>query len=225
MEQSRNGSQTDNTVFAIEILQRINGHLNGNGTNGGTVWKRYADSTETDDISAECAVNQHLVSSVVFTRIETENGYTWKLENVWDNVSIHRLNEIGQKARYEWYPVKYSGPRNICVAMAEDANVVLARTIIDWSRLDGSVWSQQIVWSGSFADCRRVLQLLEDNSNSIQLRGDRFDLHRHLRKQYIARHDSCPTAAAMAAVESCRRVIIFLSFIMDNYILNVINFG
>lgn len=225
MEEARNGSENDNInctreaflQAAREMFQRLICHVQKQ-TNNGILWKRFATSTETDDFSQEecenqCAVQQHLISSVVFRWIELENGGEWELENIWDNVYARQLDDIGQKPTCEWHTVNYGGKRNIEAAMAENANIVLLRTIFDWSRPDGNVWSEQIVWSGSFADCHRVQQLLEDNSNSIQLRGERFDVNPHLRGQYIARHPTHPIAAAIAAVASCSTVIISDEFV------------
>ena len=217
MEESRNGSNTENIDRASEIFQWFNSYLK-NATNRGIEWERVTGGT--DDLSYEEAVcsdnenvvQQHMISSVVFRWIETENGDEWKLENVWDNVYIHQLDDIGKEADYEWHPLNYHGEKDIQAAMAENMNIILQRTIIDWSRLDGNVWSQQIVWSGSFTDFHRILEPSEDNSNSLNLIiviGQHFVLHPHLREQYIARHGtSHPTAAAIAAVDSSPKVII-----------------
>jgi hypothetical protein len=72
--------------------------------------------------------------------------------------------------------------------MTENIDTLLLRGIFDWSRPDGNVWSQQIVWSGSFADSQRLVQLMEVNSPSIEVRIQHFDLHTHLRELFIARH-------------------------------------
>lgn len=177
MEESRNGSENDNT------------------------------GCERNVSAAQC--QQHLIFSVAFRWIERDNGDEWELENISDNVSVRQLDDIGQKPNSEWHTVSYSGKRNIQAAMAENANIVLLRVIFDWSHLNGNVSSHQIVWSGNFADCHRVLQLFEDNfGDSIQLRGERFDLHPHLREQYLARHRSHPLAAAVAAIGSSPTVMV-----------------
>ena len=179
MDESRNGRYIK---IVKEIFQRISGQVSGNET----VWESYVVSDEQSasmELNASDVQQQHLVSSVVFRRIETENRCVWELENVWDNVSVRRLDDIGQKAIYEWRPPNYSGQTNMEAAMAENMNIVLLRMIIDWSRPDGNVCSQQVVWSGTFPNYRRVLQLLEnDDSNCIEVRVDRFDLHPHFRQ-------------------------------------------
>lgn len=113
---------------------------------------------------------------------------------------------------YEWHPVNYHGENDIQAAMAENMNIILQRTIIGWSRLVGNVWSQQIVWSGSFTDFHGILEPSQDNSNNLNLIifiGQHFFLHPHLREQYIACYGtSHPTAVAIAAVDSSPRVII-----------------
>ena len=106
------------------------------------------------------------------------------MENVWDNVYIHQLEDIGKEADYEWHPLNYHGEKDIQAAMSENMNIILQRTIIDWSGLDGNVWSPQIVWSGRFSDFHRIVESLDNNSNSInliQVTGQHFLLHPHLR--------------------------------------------
>ena len=76
MEESGNGSNSDNINRAREIFQRFNSYLENAG-NIGIEWERVTRGT--DDLSYEEAVcsdneivvQQHLISSVVFTWIET----------------------------------------------------------------------------------------------------------------------------------------------------------
>ena len=92
--------------------------------------------------------------------------------------------------------------------MAENRNLVLVRTIIDWSRPDGNVWSEQFVWSGSFADSERLVQLMEVDPPSIEVRAQHFDLHPHLKEQFITLHDTHPIAAAISVIDSSPTVVI-----------------
>lgn len=105
------------TSIVREIFQRFHSYLENAG-NIGIEWERVTRGT--DDLSCEeavCSDNeivaQHLICSVVFTWIETENGDEWKLENVWDNVYIHQLDDIGKEADYEWHPLNYHGEKDI----------------------------------------------------------------------------------------------------------------
>lgn len=139
------------------------------------------------------------------------SGDEWELEKVWDNVCVGQLDEIGKKPNREWHPVNYSCQDNICVAVVENVNTVLVRHIIDWSHLDDYVWSQQVVWSGSFLDCHRILQLLESDSrvtNSIEMRTKRFDLNLHLRQPYIVHRRNYPVVATIAVVDSFPTIVI-----------------
>ena len=60
---------------------------------------------------------------------------------------------------------------------------------------------KKVVWSGSFREGHRVLQLLEEDS--IQLRAEEFDLHVHLRERFIPLHRTYHVTAAMAATYMC----------------------
>ena len=123
-------------------------------------------------------------------------------------MNIRHLDEI-RLADLGSHLLNYEGYKDIKIAMAENIDLVLFRTIMDWSRPEGNVWSEQIVWSGKFSDSRRMVQLMErDACSSIKMRFEHFDLHRHLRDQYIALHGTYPVAAAISAVESSKSVII-----------------
>jgi len=95
--------------------------------------------------------------------------------------------------------------------MAEKINIILLQIIIDWGCLDGNVWSHQVVWSGSFADCNRVLQLLHKDSNttnSIQLRVEHFDLDLNFRDRFIALYRNYPLVVSMTIVSSSKTITI-----------------
>lgn len=76
MEESGNGSNSDNINRAIEIFQRFNSYLENAGNIG---IERERVRRGTDDLSSgeavcsdnEIVVQQHLISSVVFIWIET----------------------------------------------------------------------------------------------------------------------------------------------------------
>ena len=76
MEGSGSGSNSDNINHATEIFRRFNSYLENTG-NIGIEWERVTRGT--DDLSSgeavcsdnEIVVQQHLISSVVFTWIET----------------------------------------------------------------------------------------------------------------------------------------------------------
>ena len=106
------GSDTQNKNFAKEIFQRAYRHID-KASNRGMVWERCVPSTATtatDGLSheesasreSEGIVHRHLISSVVFRRIGRRNGDGWELENIWDNVCVRQLDDIGQKPNYEW---------------------------------------------------------------------------------------------------------------------------
>jgi len=99
--------------------------------------------------------DHHLISSARFT-FETRGERVWRLASVWDNIDISRLDDTGMEQNR--------------TAMAENVNVVLLRHIFDWDR---RVFSLQIVWSGCFAECDRLLQLMNNpECNSIQFISD-----------------------------------------------------
>lgn len=136
------------------------------------------------------------------------NGNQWRVESTWESVDIFNLDEILHSTEYEWHPLNYiGGPNFVKIAMIQDDNIVLFRNIVDWSRSGGDVLSQQIVWSGNFENCRRILQVLQENSdtcNSLTLLWESFHLHPELRAQYIMLHSIHPLVATIAAVNSCR---------------------
>ena len=111
------------------------------------------------------------------------------------------INNIRLCEDYEWRPdVSYYG-ENISVWW---------RMIKDWNRPDGNVLSIQILWSGSFSDSERGLQLLHDvnSSNAVQIICEQLSLHPQLREQYIARHGTNRVAGAYSALDSCQTVTI-----------------
>jgi len=111
--------------------------------------------------------DHHLISSVRFTS-EFQRDF-WRLESVWDNVDISRLDETGMNQNL-------AATRT---AMAENVNVVLLRHIFDYNR---GALSLQIVWSGGFADCDRLLQLLNTHTpGSIQFIRQSFNITAQLR--------------------------------------------
>ena len=86
-------------------------------------------------------------------------------------------------------------------AMAGNINLVLLRIVMDWSRQDGGVESVQIAWSGCFADCNRVLEVMEGNSPSnslpLEFRYESLELHPDLRNSCIANHRDNPFSLAV----------------------------
>ena len=153
MEESRNAN------LVREIFEGIEDYMDELDD----IWQGFIPSDEEEAPSRENegAVQQHMISSVTFRAIQRQSRRFWELENVWDNVNIRQLDDIGQKPNCEWL-LPNDSDDNIQAAMAENENVVLVRIIFDWSREDGNVFSKQVVWSGSFADCRHVMQLLEN---------------------------------------------------------------
>lgn len=127
--------------------------------------------------------------------------------NILDSVNISYLDDIQKAENFDYY-VNYEDdtdpPR---IAMVQNLDVVLWRTIMDWSRQDGNVVSHQIIWSGSFADCERVVGLF-DTPSSVQFRIEDFDLHPQLSAQFISLHQTHPIAASLSAIYSAPTVII-----------------
>jgi hypothetical protein len=146
-------------------------------------------------------VQQHLISSVMFRYCTRgANRDEWVLQSIWDNVDIRNLDNIRSAEHYEWHPdIMNAGVDDLRTAMVENIHVVMLRTIMDWSRQDGRVGSLQIAWSGSFSDARSMLQRMDNNEPSIQLRHETFELHCHLRDEYIARHRDDPISIALLA--------------------------
>jgi hypothetical protein len=168
---------------------------------------------ETDVLSHEEGwdrgrAQQHLISSVVFRSMRHGNGDEWDFESSRENMDIADLDKVGLADDASNHGIYNDDQNDLKIAMTENIDTVLLRGIFDWSRPDGNVWSQQIVWNGSFADSQRLVQLMEVNSPSIEVRTQHFDLHTHLRELFIARHASHPIAAAISAVESSPTVII-----------------
>jgi len=183
MEKSPNGSimdmPGDNRDLAIEIfekvkkfmedelpLKEIDRRVQWETLEAATVPVTEQSETEVDVVSHDVcldsvSVQQHFISTVVFRCMRQENGHDWELESFSDHVDIGVLDEIGL-AESESLQLKYK--KEVKISMAENIDIVLMRTINDWSGPDGNVWSLQIEWSGSFLDSRRVLQLMELNS-------------------------------------------------------------
>jgi hypothetical protein len=129
-------------------------------------------------------------------------------------VDILRLDEIPLAGECEWQSLNYTGGPNVVkIAIVRDANVLLFQSIMDWSRLNGDVISQQIVWSGNFENCQWILQVLEDNSdtpNTLTLAREVFPLHPELREQHIIRHSIHCLVACIAAIAKLGPVFISL---------------
>jgi len=197
MEESGNGNNIERcrymTDLAKEILDRTLAKVSSS-------WETSAVATSEFDFISDAGREgvQHLFSSVVFRYCSRED--VWELLSIWDNVDISSLDDIALPEYYEWYPDDISaGVHDLRTDMVQNSNVVMLRTIMDWSRLDGRVGSMQIVWSGSFADSHTMLQRMENNEPSIQLRYETFELHPHLRDEYIARHRDDPISIALSA--------------------------
>jgi hypothetical protein len=168
---------------------------------------------ETDVLSHEEVwdrdrAQQHLISSVVFRSMRHGNGDEWDFESSRENMDIADLDKIGLENDASNHGIYNDDQNDLKIAMTENIDTLLLRGIFDWSRLDGNVWSQQIVWSGSFANSQWLVQLMEVNSPSIEVRTQHFDIHIHLRELFIARHASHPITAAISAVESWPTIII-----------------
>ena len=153
----------------------------------------------------------HLISGIACRCVTRDNMDQWQLETIWENVDLSHIDIILVAGEYEWLSLDGIANRNdVSTALIQDINAVLLRHVYDWSHPEGNVWCQHIVWSGNFADGERVLQLSEDNSNtpSIRVIRESYCLYPQLREPYIRRHSTHPTAATIAAVESCRQVIL-----------------
>ena len=148
-------------------------------------------------------VEQHMISGVALRCIRERNRDTWNLEKIWDNVD---MNGVGVDQDHELHSVNYNVHSDVRLGMAANINVVWYRVIKDWSRLDGNALSSHILWSGNFAESRRVLQQLED-MNCIEIIRECCDLHCNLRAEYVARHQTHPLAAAVSAVDCLPTVI------------------
>jgi hypothetical protein len=167
-----------------------------------------SEPNEIDEVGRE-NFGQHLISGFVRRRSDDDQ---WRVESTWESVNILRLDEIRLAGDYEWQPLNYiGGPDFVKIAMLLIDNVVLFRNIFDWSRSDGDVMSQQIVWRDNFEKCQRILQVLEENNDTtspLKLVRESFHLHPDLREQHIIRHSNDPLVATMAAVGSSQNVYI-----------------
>ena len=67
--------------------------------------------------------------------------------------------------------------------MVENKNIILLQAIFDWSWPNENVWSEKIVWSGSLANSQWLVEMMEIDSHSIEVRNQHFDLHPQLREQ------------------------------------------
>jgi hypothetical protein len=219
MEETRNGSHPDPESdiimdYANKFFDRVNRHLEAERARG-TVWETLVESVSSHASEPTRENVQHLISSVVFRCIKQDDEDEWELDDIWDNVDIRRLDDIQFAGNYVLHidqPDDDGEDVDVRTAMIENPNVVLLRTTVDWSREDGNVWSQRVVWTGSFTECQRLVQLFDEaNSNSpssIQVRSEHFDLHLELRRQFIYLHHAHPMAATISAVESSPTVFI-----------------
>jgi len=149
------------------------------------------------------SVEQHLISSVVFRVVfRGSDADQWELESIFDSVNLSQLVDI---RTYEDYFVSYDD--DIRTAMVENPNIVLSRTIIDWSREDGNVWSHQTIWSGCFVECQRLVELFDNTPSSIDFRTEQFSLHNQMSGQFTYRHHN-PVAASLSAVYSSPTILI-----------------
>lgn len=227
MAESQNGRDIDMSSdirdIGREMLENINKYIDDK-IDAGVDWQSIdagtvpvPDGSVTDETGSETGLvshdvcqgtesfEPHFISGVVFRRLA--NRQDWELESFLDHANIGQLDEIGI-ADIGSYLGDYKGHNDLKIAMTENNDVVLVRNIIDWSRADGNVWSQQIVWSGSFSDSRRMLLLMEMDSPSIQLRLEYSVLQSDLRDRYIELHGTFPFAAAISAVDSSPTVLI-----------------
>jgi len=211
-----NSEQRHFRVLAREPFIQINEYLQAQRTLGTVSHSQSLAVTTMSDPNGANEVSQ--TDRIVMGRrmisgfVRRSNGNQWWVESTWESVDIFNLDEILHSGEYEWHPLNYIGdPNFVKIAMIQDDNIVLFRNIVDWSRSDGDVLSQQIVWSGNFENCRRILQVLQENSdtcNSLTLLRESFHLHPELRAQYIMLHSIHPLVATIAAVNSCRNVYI-----------------
>ena len=201
MEQSGNGRNNNQQQYpdirhrAIQIFDR-------------TLSNQYPFLLSLADVTAptgfdfvsqaagQTGAEQQLISSVSFSyRYGGESRDEWRLESIWDNVDIGRLDNFARQSG-----TNDLGFDELKAAMAGNINLVLLRIVMDWSRQDGGVESVQIAWSGCFADCNRVLEVMERNSpNSLPLefRYESLELHPDLRDSYIASHRDNPFSLAV----------------------------
>jgi len=209
----RSGNNMDDEQNYVRVMARqpfimINEYLQAQ-RNRNTESPSVTTIMEASGREVSQAAEQHLISGFV----RRKNGYEWQVESTWESEEIRLLDEIRLAGEYEWHPLNYRGGENaVKSAMVRNVNVVLFRNIMDWSRPDGEVWSQQIAWSGNFENCQRILQLIEENSDSatnpLKLIRETFNLHPELRNQYITRHRIHPLIATIVAVEPTETICI-----------------
>ena len=171
------------------------------------LWKASESHHHISQVESE-AVQQHLISSVIFRLVTRSDEDYWELEDIWDSVNVSRLDDIPRGENVEYH---LNFENDIKSAMAENINIVLKRTIIDWSRQDGNVICAQIVWSGGFMECQRIVELIDqfnNNTRSIQIRTEDFSFHPQLRGQFISCHQTNPLVASIAAIDSSPKVTI-----------------
>jgi len=199
---------------ANAIFESIDRFLNYESDRNVPLWRKNIEPIANDQVSREATEvieQQHLISYVVFRCIRDGNGDIWELENITSNVDIAHLDHIRLTESFQGYSL-HTDPdeeANVKTAMAENPNFVLLRTILDWSREDGNVWSEQITWSGGFEECERLAHLLDigntntpSSSSSIRLRTEYFDLHSESRNLFISLQETHPVAATISLIDS-----------------------
>ena len=93
----------------------------------------------------------HLISDVLFRCIrQGDRSDMLEFENMRENVDISQLDyNILLTENCEGYSWCFDPDEegDVKTVMSRNPNVLFLQTILDWSRKDRNVWSQQIAWS------------------------------------------------------------------------------